>query len=191
MCLSGPSGVGKSTVCQRLVQRLDAMLSVSATTRPPRPGEVHGRDYWFLEGADFEARIAAGRLLEYARVYAGQYYGTPAEPVAEALGAGRTVILEIDIAGTLQVARRYPDAVTIYLLAPTAGDQQQRLAGRKQDTAEAMAERLAKADGEIRKAKECGAYKHFVVNADLDDTIDRLVAIIRAAASEHKENSGV
>jgi len=180
VCISGPSGVGKSTICRRLVERLDAFLSVSATTRPRRPNEVDGENYFFLETDEFERRLERGEFLEYARVYGGRYYGTPAGPVIEALAAGRIVILEIEIEGTIQVVRRYPDAVTIYVLAPTAEDQQQRLVGRRQDSRQAIEERLARADGEIRYAKDCGVYRYFVVNAVLDETVDEIVSIIQA-----------
>jgi len=191
VCISGPSGVGKSTICQRLTQRLDAFLSVSATTRPRRENEVHGKHYYFITREEFERRLEAGGFLEYARVYGGQYYGTPAEPVLEALSAGRIVILEIEIEGTIQVARRFPDAVTIYVLAPSADDQQRRLVGRHEDSEQAIQERLAKADGEIRYAKECGVYKYFVVNAVLDETVERIESIIRAHRQKAKESIGV
>jgi len=180
VCISGPSGVGKSTLCRRLVGRLDAFLSVSATTRPKRPHEVEGRNYFFLETEEFERRLERGEFLEYARVYGGRYYGTPARPAMEALAAGRIVILEIEIEGTIQVVRQCPDAVTIYVLAPTAEEQQQRLIGRREDGRIAVEERLAKADGEIRYAKDCGVYRYFVVNAALDETVDEIVSIIRA-----------
>src|SRR5690606_6505313 len=109
LSISGPSGVGKTTICKRLVERLDAFLSVSATTRPRRDNEVDGRDYHFISREEFERRIQRGEFLEYAHVYAGNCYGTPAGPVLEALAAGRVVILEIEIEGTLQVKRRFPE----------------------------------------------------------------------------------
>lgn len=177
--ISGPSGVGKTTICKQLVRRLDAFLSVSATTRPQRDNEVHGQDYYFISLAEFEARLGAGEYLEHAKVYGGQYYGTPAGPVHEALEAGKDVILEIDIEGTLQVARRYPDVVSIYILAPTAAEQQGRLVGRAKDSQEAIVERLSKADGEIRYAYDCGVYRHFLVNRTVDETVDQIVNIVR------------
>ncbi len=191
VCISGPSGVGKSTICQRLTERMEAFLSVSATTRPRRENEVDGKHYLFISKEEFERRLERGGFLEYARVYGGQYYGTPAEPVIEALQAGRVVILEIEIEGTIQVVRRFPDAVTIYVLAPSADDQQRRLVGRHEDTEDAIQERLAKADGEIGYAKQCGVYKHFVVNAVLDETVERVESIIRAQQRKIKEINGV
>jgi guanylate kinase len=180
VCISGPSGVGKSTICQRLVERLDAVLSVSAATRPKRPHEVDGKDYHFLSRDEFDRRLEAGGFLEYARVYGGEYYGTPAEPVLAALDAGRIVILEIEIEGTKEVVRRFPEAVTIYVLAPTPHEQAERLVGRNQDSEAAIDERLAKADGEVRYAHDAGIYRHFVVNRVLDKTVDRIVDIIRS-----------
>jgi guanylate kinase len=181
--VSGPSGVGKSTLCRRLVERLDAFLSVSATTRPRREGEVDGQHYHFITPEVFERRIAEGGFLEYARVYGGRYYGTPTEPVLEVLRAGRVAILEIEIEGTLQVVRRFPDAITLYILAPTAEDQQRRLEGRREDSAEAIRERLSKADGEIGYAHECGAYRHFLVNEEVEETVDEIVRIVREKQS--------
>ncbi len=181
MIISGPSGVGKTTICARLQERLDAFLSVSATTRPPRDNEVDGQDYFFVSREQFESDIEQDRLLEYAKVYGGRYYGTLAEPVLQALAAGKVVILEIEIDGTIQVIGRFPETVAIYLLAPSPDDQQSRLVGRRKDSAEAIAERLSKADGEIRYAQECGAYRHFIINDDIDETVDQIVGIVQEA----------
>jgi len=183
LIISGPSGVGKTTICKRLVDRLGAFLSVSATTRPRRENEVDGRDYRFLSVGEFERELERGALLEYARVYGGHYYGTPAEPVFEALEAGRVVILEIEIDGTIQVMRRIPEALSIYILAPTPGQQQERLVGREKDSAEAIEERLSKADGEIGYAHDCGAYRHFLVNETIEKTVDEIVRIVREKQS--------
>jgi guanylate kinase len=179
LSVSGPSGVGKTTICKRLEERLDAFLSVSATTRPRRENEVDGRDYHFISREEFEARLAQGEFLEHAQVYGGNYYGTPAGPVAEALAAGKAVILEIEIEGTLQARRRFPDLIGIYILPPTAQDLRDRLVGRQKDSAEAIRERLSKADGEIGYARECGAYRYFLINDDLDDAVERIVEIVR------------
>lgn len=177
--ISGPSGVGKSTICRRLVEELDAFLSVSMTTRPRRENEVDGRDYHFVSTETFERERARGALLEHAQVYGGHGYGTPAEPVGEALAAGRVAILEIEINGAEQVVRRYPEAIGVYILAPTAEDQEERLVGRRNDSARAIAERLGKAEAEIRHARACGAYRYFVVNDVIEDTVRQIVRLIR------------
>ena len=179
LIISGPSGVGKSTICRELAERPDAFLSVSATTRKRRENEVDGRDYYFVTTEAFERSIAEGRCLEYAKVYGGQYYGTPIEPVLNNLEAGKIVILEIEIEGTLQVKKRFPQAVAIYILAPTAADQQRRLVGRRSEDPEALAERLSKADGEIRYAQESGAYDYFLVNHDVDETVEAIIRIVK------------
>ena len=179
LIISGPSGVGKTTICKHLVERLEAVLSVSTTTRPRRDNEIEGQDYHFVTRPEFERLLEQGAFLEYAQVYGGQYYGTPAEPVVQALGAGRVVILEIEIEGTIQVMRRFPDAVGIYVLAPTPTELQGRLVGRQKDSAEAIRERLSKADGEIRYAYDSGVYRHFIVNQTVQDTVDAIVRIVR------------
>jgi len=181
LIVSGPSGVGKTTVCKRLVERMDALLSVSMTTRPQRPTEVDGEDYYFVSRQEFQERLDHGLVLEDAEVYGGHLYGTPAEPVLKALDSGRLVILEIEINGALQVKRRIPEAIGVYMLAPSPDDQKNRLVGRHQDSATAMAERLSKADGEIRYAQECGAYSHFVVNREIEETVDTLARIVAEA----------
>jgi guanylate kinase len=177
--VSGPSGVGKTTICKRLVEELNAYLSVSCTTRPRRDNEVDGQDYRFISRQEFERQLERGAFLEYAEVYGGQCYGTPAEPVWRALGEGRVVILEIDIEGTIQAVRRYPDAISVYILPPTPGDLQGRLVGRQKDSAEAIRERLGKADGEIRYAYDCGAYRHFLVNDTVEETVEAIVEIVK------------
>ena len=125
------------------------------------------------------AQLERGAFLEYAQVYGGHYYGTPAEPVQQALDAGKVAILEIEIEGTIQVVRRFPDAVTIYIMAPTPAEQKTRIVGRNQDSAEAIEERLKEADGEIRYAKDCGVYDHFLINNTVQDTVDGIIEIVR------------
>ena len=182
--ISGPSGVGKTTVCDELARRLDAFLSVSCTTRPRRENEVDGQDYWFISREEFERRLQHGGFLEWARVYGGHDYGTPAEPVRQALAAGRVVILEIEIEGTLQVRRQFPEAIAVYMLAPSSTDQRDRIVGRRKDSSEAIRERLSKADGEIGYARDCGAYRHFIVNEAVEATVDEIVRIVHAAQRE-------
>ena len=128
--ISGPSGVGKSTICRRLVQEYDNVcLSVSVTTRPKADNEVEGRDYFFLSPDEFQKRIEQGRFLEYAEVF-GNMYGTLKENVDKAVAEGKTIILEIDVQGALQVKEKYPDAKMIFILPPTQKDLVERMNGR-------------------------------------------------------------
>jgi guanylate kinase len=176
--ITGPSGAGKSTVVQQVLARTDAVYSISATTRSPREGEVNGREYRFVSRDAFEAMIAADELLEWATVFGGEYYGTPAGPVDEAIAAGRTVILEIDIQGGLQVAGRMPEAMFVLLLPPDEATLRQRLAGRGTEGSTALEERLAKANEEIRTARDSGVYNVEVVNDDLETAVQHVVALI-------------
>lgn len=175
--ISGPSGVGKSTICHRLCDLLPAEFSVSVTTRKPRPGEQNSRDYHYVTPDEFARMEQAGELLETAQVY-GHQYGTPLRAVQQAVREGRSIILEIDIQGCIQVRRKMPDAVAIFLLPPTPEAQKQRIVGRNTDPAEVIRERLAKADGEIRFANESGCYDHFVVNDDLEKTVQSVRDLI-------------
>ncbi len=175
--ISGPSGVGKSTVCHRLCAMIPAEFSVSVTTRPPRPGEQNDRDYHYLTPEEFVRLRDNGGLLEWAEVY-GHSYGTPTAAIDAALREGRVIILEIDIQGTIQVRRSLPEAMTFFLLPPSPQEQRRRIEGRKTDAAEAIRQRLAKADGEIRYASEAGCYDEFIINDDLNATVDRIYARI-------------
>jgi len=184
--VSGPSGVGKSTIVQRLRERLNAQLSVSATTRPPGPTEKDGRDYYFLDRQQFEQKLRAGAFLEHAE-YLGHLYGTPVEPVRKAMSEDKIVLLEIEVQGGLQVASMMPHAALIYLLPPSgARALGERLQGRGRDREETIRQRLAHADEEIDFARQSGKYRHFVVNDVLDDAVQQIVQIIqdhrRAAA---------
>jgi guanylate kinase len=177
--ISGPSGVGKTTLLRRLLAELPELVpSVSATTRPPRAGEQDGLDYHFLSTEEFERRRAAGEFLECCRVYGRQHwYGTLVEEVAPRLAAGRWVVLEIDVEGTLSVLERYPDAITIFV-EPSHPDQLlHRLQGRGTESPEAMARRLEVARRELLEAHR---YRHRVVNDDVDSA---LVAIRRVLAA--------
>lgn len=176
--ISGPSGVGKSTICREVVRRMDNVyLSVSMTTRDRSDSEVDGADYWFVSRDEFEKRIADRAFLEYAEVF-GNYYGTPRDKVDEALAAGRSVILEIDVQGGQQAQNVYPDAKMIFILPPSQGHLIERLNGRGRDTAETTEQRLGEADHETAAAWQ--HYKHMVINEDLEQAIKEVTDIIES-----------
>lgn len=177
--ISGPSGTGKSTICRRLCEVLPAEFSVSVTTRPPRPNETAARDYHYVTPEAFDRLRKSGELLEWAEVY-GKHYGTPLKAVKDAIREGRIIILEIDVRGCIQVHERLPEAIAFFILPPTPEEQRNRLEGRKTDAPESVAERLAKADGEIRYANESACYDAFVVNDKLEDTVAQIIEKIRA-----------
>jgi guanylate kinase len=181
--ISGPSGAGKTSICKALLEGLpDTVWSVSVTTRPPRPSEVNGDSYQFVSRKEFEAKQAAGELLESAE-YIGHRYGTPRPPVEEALAAGRNVVMEIDVQGGMQVAKKMPESVRIFVLPPNMDSLRARLEGRRTEAAEQLAKRLAEADGEIAIARDSGCYSHFVVNDVLESTVEQVKRIIE---QEHR-----
>jgi guanylate kinase len=176
--ISGPSGAGKTSICDALLERLPrAVWSVSATTRPARGNEKAGRAYEFVSAAEFAQRREHGEFLETAE-YCGHWYGTPAAPVRRWVDEGRTVVMEIDVQGGIQVARAAPDAIMIFVLPPDAQSLRARLEGRNTESEAHMARRLAAADGEIALARDSGAYPYFVTNDVLEDTVERVLAII-------------
>jgi len=179
--VSGPSGVGKSTICKKLVQQTGAFLSVSLTTRPKSETEIDGEDYRFISEKEFQDKIANEHFLEYAKVF-GNYYGTPKPPVEKALAEGKFVILEIDTQGAMQVKKIYPDAVMIFILPPSHADLAGRMAdrGRGEDIQIAQ-QRLDSASNEIAAAWQY--YDHMVINADLEQAVNEIKQIL-------KENSG-
>jgi guanylate kinase len=177
--ISGPSGVGKTTLLRRLLADLPHLLpSVSATTRPPRAGERDGVDYHFMPRADFESRRKNGEFLECCQVYGRQHwYGTLVSEVTPRLAAGSWVVLEIDVEGTLSILARYPDAITIFV-EPSHPDQlAERLLGRGTESPEAMARRLEVARRELLEAHR---YRHRVVNENVDDALERVQGILAA-----------
>ena len=177
--LSGPSGVGKSTICKEIAKRLDDVyLSVSVTTRPRSETEVDGDDYWFISEKEFQERIDKNLLLEHAEVF-GHLYGTPKDKVDEALQAGKVVILEIDVQGAKQARVIYPDAIMIFILPPSAKTLAERLGHRGREIAEAAEERLGEASTEIAAAWQY--YKHLVINEDLQQAVGECVQIIENA----------
>jgi guanylate kinase len=180
--VSGPSGVGKSTICKEILKKLDYIyLSVSLTTRPISETEVDGNDYWFVSEEDFRERIDKGLLLEYAEVF-GHLYGTPKDKVDEALQAGKVVILEIDVQGAIKARVVYPDAVMIFILPPSAKDLAKRLNHRGREADEVAEERLNGASAEIAAAWQY--YEHMVINEDLQQAVNECVQIIENARTE-------
>jgi guanylate kinase len=175
--VSGPSGVGKSTICNEVIKRFDNIyLSVSLTTRPKSDAEVDGKDYWFISEQEFQERIDKGLLLEHAEVF-GHLYGTPKDKVEEALEAGKDVILEIDVHGARQVQAIFPDAIMIFILPPTEKDLVKRMDNRGREAADAAELRLSGASDEIAAAWQY--YKHMVINEDLQQAVDEFVQIIK------------
>jgi guanylate kinase len=173
--ITGPSGVGKGTLIRLLLDRVPQLsLSVSATTRAPRPGEEHGRDYWFLSPEEFDRRVRAGDFVEHAE-YAGRRYGTLRDELRERAGRG-PVVLEIEVQGARQVRERLPEATTIFIEPPTPEALRQRLVGRGTDDPDAIAARLATAEQELGAAEE---FDHVVVNDDLDAALTRLEQVVR------------
>ena len=182
--ISGPSGVGKSTICRGLAEREDIIVSVSETTRPKGENEVDGRDYWFISKEQFEERKERDGFLEYAEVF-DNFYGTPRNRVEKALGQGKTVVLEIDVQGALQVKQSYPDAVMIFILPPTQGYLANRMTGRARGEDDDIArKRLNSAGAEIAAALQ--HYDHMVINADVQQAIEEIRQIIDNDAGEKK-----
>jgi guanylate kinase len=183
LIISGPSGVGKTTVTRGVERSIsDAVFSVSCTTRPKTPQDVEGVDYHFCSDEEFEAMKATGDFLETAGVY-GKKYGTPKRWVVEQLRRGRVVILEIDVVGASSVKLQIPDALAIFILPPSEDVLLQRLRDRKRDTEEQIARRFAAAKNEISLAKSSGVYDEFLVNQHLDETVTRATEIVHQRRS--------
>jgi guanylate kinase len=188
--LSSPSGAGKSTLAGRLMA-WDATLSfsISATTRPPRPGEREGREYYFKDRAGFEAMIASGDMLEHAEVF-GHLYGSPRAPVQQAIEEGRDVIFDIDWQGGQQVRNSTlsKDVVSIFILPPSIAELDRRLRARAQDSEEVIATRMAQSEAEISHWAE---YDYVLVNEDLDETEERLKKILTAERLHRDRQPGL
>ncbi|TVQ88062.1 MAG: guanylate kinase [Chromatiaceae bacterium] len=175
--VSAPSGAGKTSLLQALLECDDQLgLSVSYTTRSPRPGEIDGRHYHFVDQARFEAMLTADAFVEHARVF-DQCYGTAAATLATALGRGADLLLEIDWQGARQVRQRFADAVSIFIAPPSVAVLEQRLRGRGQDSVEVITRRMAAARAEL---SHYGEYDYLVVNDRFEDALDDLRAIVRA-----------
>lgn len=175
--VSAGSGAGKSTLCRRLLRRRDSLVfSISATTRAPRPGEKDGRDYFFVSAGAFRRMIRRRALAEWAKVH-GQYYGTPRRALDAARKRGRDVLLDIDVQGALQVKRRYPEAVLIFITTPSFADLEKRLRARGSETDAQIRRRLADARHEL---KFLDRYDYNVVNDRIPTALARLEAILDA-----------
>lgn len=178
--ISGPSGVGKTTITHALLDTFDAVFSVSVTTRECTKVEKQGEDYRFVTEAEFVQMRDSGRLLEHAHVF-DHYYGTPRQPVEEAMAAGKLVILEIDVQGAIQIRESRPDAFMIFILPPTEEALLARLRDRSREPEEVIQRRFREATSEMKLARESGAYDVYVVNDDLDKAIE---AVCKAVGDE-------
>lgn len=186
--VSGPSGVGKSTVLKALLEkRPNLYFSVSATTREPRPGEVDGVHYHFLSVDTFRQKIAAEEFLEYAE-YVGNFYGTPKKYVDEAMNHGRDVILDIEIQGALQVCGKRPETVRIFIAPPSWAELERRLTERGTDSPEKVQKRLLRAKVEFQTAH---TYDYFVINDTLQEAVAELDAIMTAEHCKPSERMDI
>lgn len=175
--VSGPSGAGKGTICKALMQRYDGIsVSVSATTRSPRAGEVDGVNYHFLEKDRFEQMIEQDEFLEYARVY-DNCYGTPRQFVEDKIAKGEDVLLEIDIQGALQVKKKFPEGVFVFILPPSMAELKNRIIKRGSETEESFKKRFASAFDEISFIKD---YDYYIINEEVAKSTEKLYAVIEA-----------
>ncbi len=185
--VSGPSGSGKGTVLGELIKkRDDVKISVSMTTRKMRNGEIDGKSYYFVDRDYFEKKISSNGMLEYAE-YAGNYYGTPKDPVDDMLREGKAVILEIDVQGADKIKEIYPDVVRIFIMPPSVSVLERRLRGRNTEDEETINHRLVIAKGEMRMASE---YDYIVINDKLEEAVNDIETIIgaeRLKASRNKK----
>ena len=172
--MSGPSGSGKSTICRQLKDDDSIWLSVSATTRPPRPGEIDGEDYRFVSAEEFRRLIERSELLEFAQ-YGEHYYGTLKLPVLEAVERGSICLLEIDVQGGEQIREQFPDALSVFITAPNEHELRRRLAGRKGSTPESVSVRMQIARREMEYRE---GYDRCVVNDDLERAVAELRALL-------------
>ena len=189
LVLSSPSGAGKTTLSRALLEGDDGItMSVSATTRRPRPGETHGTDYYFLNTEDFGIMLNRGEFLEHAKVF-DNYYGTPRVPVEEALKAGRDVLFDIDWQGTQQLdGTAAEDLVKVFILPPSAYELEKRLNSRAQDPADVVAARMAKASDEISHYQE---YDYIIINENVDRSLAHLRSILLAERLKRKRQTGL
>ena len=182
--VSGFSGVGKGTVVKDLVKRYPYALSISATTRQPREGEQHGREYYFIQREEFEEMIRRGELFEWAR-YVDNYYGTPKSFAMEALAEGRDVILEIEVQGALKIKAMVPEALMIFVVPPSMQVLKERLVGRGTESQETIAKRLRRTVEEIPFVQQ---YEYVVINHTVESCADEIHAIVSASHAKLERN---
>jgi guanylate kinase len=189
LVLSSPSGAGKTTITRRILERDPALtISVSVTTRPQRPGEIDGVHYHFIDKAEFDRRVAANQLLEYASVF-GNSYGTPRGPVEASLASGRDVVADVDWQGTQQLQQNFRDnMVSVFVLPPSLDELERRLRARAQDSAAVVAERMAKAADEMSHWAE---YDYVIVNDGLDKSIADVATILAAERLKRERQPGL
>ena len=184
--VAAPSGAGKSSLVNALLaQEPDIVLSISFTTRAPRPGEQHGREYFFVSESEFLERDAKGEFLESAKVH-GNYYGTSRLVIEEQNRAGKDVLLEIDWQGAQQVRKQFPDAVGIFILPPSIAELEQRLRKRGQDSDEVIARRVANAAGEIAHVPE---FDYVIINENFDAALAQLAGIARSSRCRYAQQA--
>lgn len=185
---SGPSGSGKGTVLNRVMQKnSDIEISVSVTTRQPRINEVDGVNYYFLSKNEFLTKCDEGGFLEWAE-FCGNYYGTPKEKVEERLNAGKDVVLEIEVQGALKVREAFPDAVLIFTVPPSISELESRLVGRQTEKPEVVKKRIETATWEISMAEK---YDYVIVNDNIDDAADAFLSILRSEKHKTKRNKAL
>ncbi len=182
--VSGPSGAGKGTICKQLLEKVDIDLSVSMTTRKPRPGEVEGRNYFFVSKEEFLETIDNNGFLEYAEVY-GNYYGTPKNIVLDKLESDKDVVLEIDIQGALKIRESYPKGIFIFILPPSMSELRKRITGRGSETEADINLRLGET---LKEVSYIDKYNYCVVNGELSEAVSRVSAIIKAEHSRVSED---
>ena len=180
--ISGFSGVGKGTIVKKLVEKEGYALSISATSRAPRQGEVHGREYFFLTREEFHSMIENDGLIEWAE-YVNNFYGTPREYVEERLAGGEDVILEIEPQGALKVKAQYPEALLIFIVPPNAKELENRLVGRGTEEVETIKKRLKRAAEETSFIEN---YEYIVINDDIEDAVSDIHHIIQAASHKRE-----